>query len=443
MTWVGSGETPTPSEETVLPERLRLLHLSDIHFSIWDDDEKWDLDLPIRRKLIEDAALVASDLGGADAILISGDIAFQASITEYERAARWLGLLCEAVNCPEENVWVVPGNHDVDRTVLRQNQLTQSLQYRLRHCPLGELDELLARSLLSSESEGQLLAPLAAYNAFALPYKCALSGKDAWWEAAIHFGPGYRLVMRGMTTVFVSDYQDNTTDNQLILGSAQYTFEAHPTDFILSMAHHPPNWLRDGVRADRDLTDRAVIQLWGHEHTHSIRNVDHSLQISAGAVQPERRELWDPRYNFITVTARPSATVEICVYPRRWNQSLGRFEGSGEGRFGYPRCETVTAPGAGATVHTVVDNTDVADAVEEVVMPSTSEEAASSPRRLAFRLGRLPFEVRLDVLREVGLLPPDHVLPPDQELFRGALARANAENRIEELRAAVERRYER
>ena len=97
-----------------MAEEKVFLHLSDIHLFQDGQADRVDLDRDLRRELERSAEDYVEDLGrGVDGILVTGDVAFQGSKSEYEAAREWLKTLSEHVGCDEEEVWVVPGNHDV------------------------------------------------------------------------------------------------------------------------------------------------------------------------------------------------------------------------------------------------------------------------------------------------------------------------------------------
>jgi 3',5'-cyclic AMP phosphodiesterase CpdA len=99
------------------------LHLSDIHFRK-NTDTLYDASKNLRDELEADAERNSKELGGIHAILVSGDIAFSGHEDEYKIAHGWLQRLCAKVGCPLENVWVIPGNHDVDRKASPSANLT-------------------------------------------------------------------------------------------------------------------------------------------------------------------------------------------------------------------------------------------------------------------------------------------------------------------------------
>ena len=96
---------------------IRLLHFSDIHFKSPEcNNLDTDPNTSIRDKLSLDIQQRCSlDDKNVDAILITGDIAFAGKQEEYDTASNWIDQLCEETGCKKEDVYVVPGNHDVDR----------------------------------------------------------------------------------------------------------------------------------------------------------------------------------------------------------------------------------------------------------------------------------------------------------------------------------------
>jgi predicted MPP superfamily phosphohydrolase len=144
------------------PKKLVLVHLSDIHFHFKKGAAGGDavLDEDIRRELQRDVVEVVRGLGQAHGILVTGDVAFAGRLEEYQAADKWLAGLCIDTKCDSENIWVVCGNHDVQRDIIKNSKLMQVFQSDLRACAAGEIDnKLLCRLRLASrgrrpEAEG-------------------------------------------------------------------------------------------------------------------------------------------------------------------------------------------------------------------------------------------------------------------------------------------------
>lgn len=90
-------ELSIPGEYLHPPERVFLVHLTDLHFGGEDSSRRGDLLLD----------WIGSR--GADYVLVSGDLTGRAGREEYQRAARWI----EGIESSGARVAVVPGNHDI------------------------------------------------------------------------------------------------------------------------------------------------------------------------------------------------------------------------------------------------------------------------------------------------------------------------------------------
>lgn len=152
---------------------LVFVHLSDIHFREGHVGSAHDPNRDLRHELELDIRRLRSDLPRVDGILISGDIAFSGSPSEFEYATNWIARLRELVACPPEGVMVTPGNHDIDRTGITRGGPTQILHDSIRAgITLEEKDARLAEALRDPGSRPHMLNPLRAYNDFAKQYGC-------------------------------------------------------------------------------------------------------------------------------------------------------------------------------------------------------------------------------------------------------------------------------
>ncbi len=277
-------------------EKLVLVHLSDIHFT-QSSRTVHDLDANIRNELRLDAAQLSKQVGPVTGVLVTGDIAFSGQKEEYKHAADWLSEFCTAVGCPEENVWVVPGNHDVDRK-LASDLITKMLHESIRAKDGPEVDAKLREFFSNSQSANALLAPLTEYNAFAARYECSVSAKNPFWECDISLICGTVVRMRGLCSAFVSNAEDDK--GKIILGTAQAGVPRAESVLYLTLCHHPPEWLRDQDPVEDHLKSKVHIQLFGHKHAQRVDTINDKLRLVAGAMHPERRERdWVPTYNVL------------------------------------------------------------------------------------------------------------------------------------------------
>jgi metallophosphoesterase superfamily enzyme len=98
------------------------LHLSDLHFGHGDTSYQWDQKsvLTALSDDIDGALSSWPELPRPQAIIITGDIGFSGNAltsSEYAEAAEFLNRLLGLLDIPRQSVYMVPGNHDVQRKV--------------------------------------------------------------------------------------------------------------------------------------------------------------------------------------------------------------------------------------------------------------------------------------------------------------------------------------
>jgi DNA repair exonuclease SbcCD nuclease subunit len=163
---------------------MLLLHISDIHFRSPDClNPDQDPDRPIRTRLLHDARNRAVTLGPVDALLVGGDIAFKGAPDEYRVAFTWIGELAEVCGCPIEKVYVIPGNHDVDRGVIQRTPATRNVQSAIKAASAHKRERELRTQFGDPDTGKALLAPLIAYNDFANVFNCQVYTPDRlYWK---------------------------------------------------------------------------------------------------------------------------------------------------------------------------------------------------------------------------------------------------------------------
>ncbi|MBK7536883.1 MAG: metallophosphoesterase, partial [Myxococcales bacterium] len=303
-------------------EKLVLVHLSDIHFTRISGVSVHDLDKNLRTELVLDATTVAREIGPVTGVLVTGDIAYSGSEVEFDHSTIWLRVSCRAPGCREESVWVVPGNHDVDRPKTKR-KLTRMLHQGVRKDG-SDVDKELREIFSDAQSAAALLEPLADYNKFAGRFGCSISAEKHYWERALELSCGTAVRLRGLTSALVSNDDDRRTD--IVLGAAQATVERGPGVLHMTLCHHPPDWLRDHDAVEDHLNSKVHIQLFGHKHSQRLDEINGKVRLVAGAMHPERNEpAWLPTYNFLEISRRDSDRIGLRVYKRQWNQPDTNF----------------------------------------------------------------------------------------------------------------------
>jgi predicted MPP superfamily phosphohydrolase len=432
---------------------LRLVHLSDIHFGgygpEWDDDEDQ------REQLVVDVAeRIREDEIRADGILVGGDVAYSGTPSEYERAALWLEALVPAAGCPESAVWLVPGNHDVNRKVVEGSHILTDFREAVRGCELGdragELDDVLRTRLAQDEAAAGLTEPFKAYNDFAFHFGCSTSSNHVHWKDDSLRLDDSTVLLWGMNSALVSDHADaggQEGQPNLVLGTYQSKVRALPGEVRIAISHHPPTWLRDWSRVEPYIS-RSHLVLFGHEHTFKAHQPapDGTVHVHAGAVGPERGDKWVPSYNILTLRMLDDK-LEIVIQPRVWSPQETRFvahedehqnftlpldmrtlQHVAEPEEAEEKIPTGEEPAAATPLAPEASSAEEGGVTQEGAMEPARVRALAVAYLSAAETRRLEIAQRLGVLRDEDL-----TLPDEAERYGAILTRIRDEGLIGEL----------
>ena len=316
--------TPTPAQETS-PQSLTLLHISDLHFGQARGEGRIHFDQrKVVSELVKDAAKMRQALGSPDAVLVTGDIAFKADPAEYRQADDWLRELAHVVGVSPEKVWLVPGNHDVDRGQATKPLMRKAVHGSLRSAPSGLDDYLLPEN--RDDFESSLWPKLQPYSDFARPWAApTLSPAHPFWRQE-QTSPLGKLTLVGLNSCLLS--LDNTDAKaNLALSKAQLhrLFEKLPEQSLtLALMHHPPDWLSDGDELLKELQKHPHLLFTGHVHTlggganHGLGQGGR-LHLTAGAAHASPNEPGQHSYAWIRLS-RDGLEWYPRVYSERWNE---------------------------------------------------------------------------------------------------------------------------
>ena len=167
--------TSTDSEKVI-----RILHLSDFHF---DHEKQWDQVLLLRDLPPAIGQFVQQGLA-PDFVAITGDVANKGRKQDYETAEKWiterlLPVLPEPFN--RKQILIVPGNHDIDRSVSRIAATSTLTVLLAKHCPDDERQDDIAKVLGDPDEQVFLLRRHQEYLKFANSFGPAARGTDVPW----------------------------------------------------------------------------------------------------------------------------------------------------------------------------------------------------------------------------------------------------------------------
>lgn len=288
---------------------MLLLHLSDIHFNNRDVNRPYDQNLGLRGDTVDDVKKMCASIGkNVDAILISGDIAYHGQPSEYDYAATWLqDELCPAAGCSFKDIFVIPGNHDVDRKAAAE-PIHEDARKALRDTPIGMSNAAIKRYVDSEASSEMLFKPIESYNRFAAKFLCEVgfyqekTGQKPYALRDFTLNDGSILRVWGFNSVLVCDADDDV-NKMFVDPSAAEVIRRDDGITHLVMCHHPFNWLRNRSEFQSRIEAVAKIHLFGHEHNLRVEDSRRFTRIRAGALHPDRDEIgWQPGYNLINLS---------------------------------------------------------------------------------------------------------------------------------------------
>lgn len=437
---------------------MLILHVSDIHFRAPQClKPDTDPDVAIRSRMMQDLETQVRILGKVGAILIGGDVAFQAAPEEYATAWDWIQQLAAISGCPAERIFVVPGNHDVDRGMTKNRMPIRNAQNAVINEPPANREWMLRQQLGDGDAGQHLLRPHSAYNDFAAPLGCQIWPDKPFWHQDIDdLGGGVTLRIYGLTSTLLSGRNgDDDRKESLYLSPMQTVLNPEPNTANLVLVHHPIDWLADGDDVDDDLTARAQFHLFGHKHRQRVTPAADYVRIGAGAVNPSRSETpYDPGYNLIELKvegAGKGRVIRVELHQRKLQKNPELFvpiktrEGADVFVSAIPLPETpeIPKPGSFAPVNAVAasGDTPIQMAGEDGGMVPDAEAAMgdADTRDLLFRFWQLASSERRDIATSLGLLEDGEIELPEPERYGRALIRAGERGIMNKVAAEVAR----
>lgn len=432
---------------------MRLLHLSDIHFREPEClQPDTDADKPTRTRLLADVVGLCREKH-VDAILVGGDIAFKAHPDEFATATTWLKDVADRTGCRQDRIYVVPGNHDVDRSVCRNSRAVANAQGAIAGASRDNMEAELRAQLRDTDAGPALFKPLAAYNAFASPFAGYISPSKPFWTSNLDdvLGGSVTLRLHGLTSTLISGLGNrDDAPGRLYLSPMQTVLDPEADVLNLVMAHHPPQWFVDHEEVEDAVNDKAPLQFFGHAHRQRCTQTPSYVRFCAGALHPDRNERdYRPGYNLIdleVIGAGQQRVVRVRAHVRQWQRNPDRFIAVQTPQ-GHDVWESdILFPSHATRVVNPAEDRPAAAAAAPAVpvelqpVASPEEVAMSSPstKDLVFRFFSLDDSQKRDLLLKLGLITQNDLKLSDEDLYNGALRRAAQRGQLEDLAREIE-----
>ncbi len=433
---------------------MLLLNVSDIHFHHPICNSAMDPDRPFRTRLVQDVRTRCQELGPVGAMLVSGDIAYAGMKEEYDAAYVWLIELANACGCPLERIYVIPGNHDVNRGTAKDNMSVRNVHRAIAGAASHRREHELHSQFQHPETGRALMEPVAAYNDFAARFSCQVyTPEKLFWHQDLPLDDQANLRIYGLTSTLLSG-ADGQNDTRLSLYLSPLQTVLDPADGVVNlvMCHHPPDWFMDQDDVEDAVCGRAMLQFFGHKHRLRIHRDTHYVRFSAGAVNPDRNESgWEPGYNLVRLSivnegGERHLEVEAHLLVWQTNPEMFRPKMSGQNEPVYRHRMKLAASASIPHQHQNRHVTSAVVSSEPVPNEIAEKETTMSDRdtrNLVLRFWDLASSQRREIALELGLLEKDEITQlPEPERYGRALSRAGERGLLERVAEEIEKREE-
>ena len=286
---------------------LTWLHVSDFHFK---DDDSYDRAV-VLRSLISAVEKARLKNLCPDCIFVTGDVAHSGRDQEYVAASAFFNELREVTALDKSRLFIVPGNHDVDR-----------------HKGKG-----LVRSLSSEEESVDFFGPEHPQHHFA-KLEAFRQWFNDYFEGVREFPSrstcqtqeidvrGIRIGVVAINSALFSIDQDdygNLWVGRRCLDKAITEINELSPHLKIALMHHPLEWLHEAERSNiqTQLSNNVDCILRGHLHeaesSKTVTSTTSVLHIAAGAAYQSRQ--YPNRAFFVRVALDAS---EACIHPIRY-----------------------------------------------------------------------------------------------------------------------------
>lgn len=263
-----------------------------------------------------------------DMIFITGDIADKGKKEEYTIFVNEFLLPVIDIYDTLPKVYIVPGNHDIDRDKCQVAAFSlydvpqkRPAFFDTDEAGLEKRQEIFGRFSGFRES-------FAIDDDFCFPVGNLFEKEACFyhiWEKET-----YKVGVAGINTAWLSNSdkdKEKLSFGKWIVQEALEKLEG--CDYKLILGHHPLSWLREGQERQISsvLAEHKAIYLHGHMHKNSggytIANDSGFLSVQCGAAFQARED--DVYYNSLYWGSLDLAEKTVSIMPRRWSPSNDRF----------------------------------------------------------------------------------------------------------------------
>ncbi|MBU1341647.1 MAG: metallophosphoesterase [Proteobacteria bacterium] len=274
--------------------QFQLLHISDFHFKQNDVIDQSIVTESLLKRIERDKEKGINP----EIVIVSGDIAFSGKKEEYDLAEDFFEKLIKHTGINREKLFIVPGNHDVNRRCYRKSDIPV-------YSSMRDLNEEIS----NEDFRKDLLKGMSEYYAFVEKYMPHLKHTH---NGLVPFADNYKcdagknINIIGLNSAWMS--RSDTDERRIAIGEFQVrsALKSLPEyDVRIFLFHHPINFLwGDDAKILKSYVNNSIL-LTGHLH-----NVDASyhhdamgkiFQFQAGASCLGTDSLIKQRFHYLTI----------------------------------------------------------------------------------------------------------------------------------------------
>ena len=278
---------------------VNILHLSDLQFGITAESSGKDVvaiqkrEIVLEEKLLHHLQREIPKDWSPDIIVISGDLAWSATKSDYEKFGHWLKKLLDVLKIPIQNVILCTGNHDINSFAAAANSDKRE-ELSVKKLSDKELSNQAYKDLIPDAPEGKIYEKFAEFISFCKgeidpeikiePLMNILVKKELD-KSGSRYLYGYRDLLGLRFNVLNTSWycgnnnkkKSSTSDkNNLWIGRQfveDLTQNLENNDkYSVTVFHHPFDWLNpkegdDGAKVKKKLLKFSDVILCGHVHT--------------------------------------------------------------------------------------------------------------------------------------------------------------------------------
>ena len=299
---------------------LTWLHVSDFHLS---EKGPYDQEVILRSLVSSVRYFRENENRAPDLIFATGDIASNGNAKEYDVATKFFDDLCDAAGLNRDRLFIIPGNHDVDRKMGKWSH----------------------RNLDNAEDANEYFDPEATFPQLRDKFQAFSSWYNDYFKTIRTFptnttcSPVEIVMINGLriavlplnSALFCIGDQDL---EKLFIGCRcldAARMQLSGADLAIALIHHPLYWLNsiEQSNIEAKLEESVDLLLQGHYHQTSTKSIVAEnggyLKLAAGAAY--QKEKWPKAAMYATfdgsgVTIFP---IRYECSPERWTLDASLF----------------------------------------------------------------------------------------------------------------------